>query len=152
MSRDSRLGWRGRRDWWGISVQPTYNKKSSKPFLLRSWSNFFLPYSTKVFFVVPFWQLKKSTIPQILAEISTPIRMTTKTHPFFEDLQALPSNLKSFYDKVLATEGDIFEEWYAKWAHYEKFLLETLYDVVKLDDYTVMSITIEVISEVAAMP
>lgn len=52
-----------------------------------------------------------------------------------------------FYVRVLATEGSSFQECFATWTQYKKFLLEALYDAaVKLEEHTVLSITTEVIS------
>lgn len=62
----------------------------------------------------------------------------------------MPSDLKSFDIRVPSTEDDIFEECSTTWPYYKKFLFREIYDVVvKLEEYTVMSITIEVICELA---
>lgn len=85
-----------------------------------------------------------------LVEIPVPSRLITTIHPFFDDLPTLSSSLKAFDNKVLATEDDIFEECSKTWTPYKNLLLGDIYDAaVKLEDYIVLSIMIEVNSKVA---
>lgn len=56
--------------------------------------------------------------------------------------------MNPFYDKCLATEGDIFEECCGTWTII--FMFGEFYDAtVKLEQYTILSNTIEFISGVA---
>lgn len=58
--------------------------------------------------------------------------------------------MKAFNDKVLATEDDIFEECSIAWTPNKKILLEDICDAnVKLEEYIVLSIMIEINSKVA---
>lgn len=76
--------------------------------------------------------------------------LTSENHPFFQGLQSLSSELKSFYNQVLAIEGDIFERCSISFFQLRLVLLKVLYDaVIKLEKFTVLIITTEVISEVA---
>lgn len=52
---------------------------------------------------------KKSITLEILMDNPTSKQLSSETHPFFQDMKPLSTELKSFDDQVLVIEGDIFE-------------------------------------------
>lgn len=54
-------------------------------------------------------------------------QLNCNIHPFFCELPPLPMDLKLFYNKVLAFEGNIFEVCSISWIQSKKLLVEELY-------------------------
>lgn len=79
-------------------------------------------------------------------------QVSFEINPFFQDLQPLSLGLKSFYDAVQVVEGDIFEKCFVSWSQFRMFFLKSLYGATtKLEKHVVLTITMEIISEVAEM-
>lgn len=57
-------------------------------------------------------------------EIPTSSQLKTEIHLFFADLQPLPTFMKSFYDKALAIEGDVFRSVLQHRPHTRDFCFE----------------------------
>lgn len=74
--------------------------------------------------------------------------LTSENHLLFQGLQFLSSELKSFFDQVLASEIDIFG-CSISFSQLRLILLKALYSVMaKLESYIVLKIMVEVIFDV----
>lgn len=77
-------------------------------------------------------------------------QLSYDNHPFFQDLQPLSLGLKSLYDQVLASEGDLFEKCSISWSQFRLFFLEAFYAATaKLEVHTILTLTTKIIFEVA---
>lgn len=76
--------------------------------------------------------------------------LTCEGHPFFADTPALPEVMKSFYDDLLATEGNIFQECSVAWPAFRSIIMNGLFDSVrKLEKYMISDVPTVVLEEVA---
>lgn len=77
-------------------------------------------------------------MPLTLMENPASNQLSFKTHPFLY-MQPVSTELKSFYDHVLAVANDFFKKCSATWSQYEILVLEVLHGAAtKLEKQTIM--------------
>lgn len=111
------------------STLPTIINIPPTPFFGMSHLSPARPASRSPYFFEQYKPQRLVTSP-ILMDSSSSSQLTSDNHLFFRDLHPLSPKLKSFYDQVLITEGDIFEKCTALWSQSKLFLLEALYGVI----------------------
>lgn len=76
-------------------------------------------------------------------------------YPFFADTPALPEMMKSFYDELLVTEGNIFQNCSVAWRAFRSIIINGLFESVrKFEKHMIMdvlTIILEEVEEVAAL-
>lgn len=81
---------------------------------------------------------------------TTAAPLTCEEHPFFEDLQALPEVIKSFYDELISTESDIFQECLVVCPALRTIIINSLFEsVLRLEKFMIMVIPTNITEEVA---
>lgn len=58
-----------------------------------------------------------------------PSQLNANNHPFLQNVSQLMPEIKSFFEKVLATERDILAKCNVAWPHYKFFVLTTLHNI-----------------------
>lgn len=77
-------------------------------------------------------------------------QLKCRQSPFFQDLPKIPEVLKSFYDDIFTSEGDIFESCSFDWVHLKKTtIVEVFHMVEKLETFNILEIPKQTVSEVA---
>lgn len=80
---------------------------------------------------------------------STAIPLTCEGHSFFEDLPSVPEFVKSFYNELFASEGDIFEGCSVGWSAFRSIIISGPYDsVCRLEKHMIMDVPREVLEDV----
>lgn len=78
--------------------------------------------------------------------------LSCEGHPY---VPALPEIMKAFYDELLVTEGDIFQNCSVAWPAFRSIIINGLFDSVrKLEKHMIMDVpttTLEEVAEVAAL-
>lgn len=90
------------------STLPTIINIPPTPFFGISHLSPARPASRSPYFFEQYKPQRLVTSP-ILMDSSSSSQLTSDNHPFFRDLHPLSPKLKSFYDQVLITEGDILK-------------------------------------------
>lgn len=87
---------------------------------------------------------KKRAFPSDAAPLSC------EGHPFFADTPALSEIMKSFYDELLATEGNIFQNCLVAWPAFRSIIINRLFEYVrKLEKHMIMDVPTIILKEVA---
>lgn len=83
-----------------------------------------------------------------MSTVTTPL--SCGGHPFFEGLPTLPEVMKSFYDELLSTEGDIFHKCPVFWPALRTVIINGLFEYVqRLEKYMIADVLTKILEEVA---
>lgn len=81
-------------------------------------------------------------------DYSSPLDMRGTS--IFEDLRALPQIVKSFFNELLSTEGDIFQECQVVWPALRIVIITGLFESVRrLEKFMIIDVPIDILEEVA---
>lgn len=76
--------------------------------------------------------------------------LTWEGHPFFEGLPTLPEIMKSFYDELLSTEGNIFQKCPVGWPVLRTVIISGLFEsVCSHEKYMIVDVPTDILKEVA---
>lgn len=83
-----------------------------------------------------------------VVEFPSPDQLSCDNHPFFEGLQPLTSGTKAFYNSVLSSEGDIFENCQKSRKSFKRMLPTELFEATSnLEGMPISKVTPEMLSE-----
>lgn len=81
--------------------------------------------------------------------------LSCEGNPFFADTPALPEVMKSFYNELFASEGNIFQNCSVAWPAFRSIIINGLFDSVrKIEKHMIMdvpAVILEEVGEVAAL-
>lgn len=73
-----------------------------------------------------------------------------KEHPFFYDLPVISEEIKTSYDDIFSTKGDIFLKLFIWLGPIKKLILEEPFHAVqKLETFNILEVPSQIVSEVA---
>lgn len=96
-------------------------------------------------------KLAKTTKPNYFSSARIGTLLNYRDHPFFKDISRITEEHKSFYNRVLAIEGDIFKRFVFDWAPIKKVILEVIFHAMSKLQTFCMDVLDNIVSKVASM-